>query len=80
MAKRTRKHRKGILGLGLDSDGQTRITKGDNFMLYGGSKETHERMQETAVKFEEALDKQGKVVDELSPEEFTDIMEKARGK
>ncbi len=40
-----------ILGVGLDNeDGHTRLTRGDNFTLYGGSEETHGRMQETAVK------------------------------
>ena len=37
----------GFLGVGLDNeDGHTRLTRGDNFVLYGGSDETHGRMQE----------------------------------
>jgi hypothetical protein len=39
-----------LLGLGLDGDdGHTRLTRGKNFVLYGGSDETHTSMQETAL-------------------------------
>src|SRR4051794_35199273 len=37
-----------LLGLGLDGDGQVRITRGENFLLLGGSQTTHEEMQDTA--------------------------------
>lgn len=67
-----------ILGLGLDNkDGHTRITKGDNFYLVGGSEETHEKMTETAVKVNEKLDSKGKALEEISKEEFTDILREA---
>lgn len=67
-----------ILGLGLDNkDGHTRITKGDNFYLVGGSEETHEKMAETAVKVNEKLDAKGKALEEISKEEFTDILREA---
>ena len=42
-----------MLGIGLDSDGHKRITKGENFALVGGTKETHEVMTETAMKINE---------------------------
>jgi len=54
------KKKAAMLGLGFDADdGQTRITKGDNFLLYGGSQDTHAVMQETAVKINERLDQRG---------------------
>lgn len=66
--------KKMLLGLGLDSkDGHARITKGKNFYLYGGSKETHGVMQEKAVKFNKHLDKRGKTLDSITKEEFYDI-------
>ena len=66
--------KKVILGLGLDSkDGHVRVTKGKNFRLYGGSEETHEMMQEKAIKFNEQLDKRRKTLDEIDREEFHDI-------
>lgn len=63
-----------LLGLGLDcKDGHVRITKGKNFRLYGGSRKTHDQMQEKAIKFNEHLDKRGKNLKEISTEEFYDI-------
>ena len=62
-----------MLGLGLDSDGDKRVTKGPNFALYGGSKETHEAMTEKAVKINEKLTARGKRLEEVSREEFDDI-------
>ena len=68
-----------LLGVGLDSkDGHLRITRGPNFQLVGGSSETHEVMQETAVKFNEELTKRGKQLAEIEPHEFVDILHKLR--
>ena len=70
-----------LLGIGFDNnDGHKRVTRGDNFCLVGGSEETHEKMTETAVKFNEKLSKRGKRMDELSPEEFRDMIREASGK
>ena len=67
-----------LFGMGFDNrDEHKRITKGDNFCLVGGSEETHERMTETAIRFNEKLAKRGKSLEELSPEEFRDIIQDA---
>ena len=69
-----RNYRKIILGLGFDSkDGHLRITKGDNFRLFGGSEDTHEMMQEKAIKFNEQLDKRHKSLEDINENEFRDI-------
>jgi hypothetical protein len=68
----------GFLGIGLDSDGHRRVTEADHFLVVGGTAETHERMQETVVKFEEALDKTGKRLRDVSPEEAADLLREAR--
>jgi hypothetical protein len=66
-----------LLGLGLDcDDGHTRITKGKNFRIYGGSRETHEKMQEKAIKFNEHLKKRGKTLEEISNKELREIADK----
>jgi len=71
------KYRKMLLGLGFDAkDGHTRITKGNNFYLFGGSKNTHGHMQEIAMKFNEQLKKKKKTLDEISEKEFIDIARK----
>jgi hypothetical protein len=62
-----------ILGVGLDSDGHKRVTKGDNFALVGGSKDTHEQMTEKAIKINEKLKARGKQLGQVSREEFDDI-------
>jgi hypothetical protein len=68
-----------LLGLGLDGkDGHVRLTAGPNFRLVGGSQDTHAAMQETAVKFNEELDRRGKHLEEIEPREFEDIVEKVK--
>ena len=62
-----------MLGVGLDSDGHKRITKGTNFALVGGSKDTHEQMTEKAIKINEKLKSRGKALEEVTPAEFDDI-------
>ena len=62
-----------MLGLGLDSDGHKRLTTGPNFVLAGGSQETHEVMTEKAIKINEKLTARGKRLDDVSHEEFDDI-------
>jgi len=62
-----------LLGLGLDGDEHTRITKGKNFQMMGGSRNTHDFMVEKAIKFNEELDKRKKPLEEVSKEEFHDI-------
>jgi hypothetical protein len=62
-----------LLGVGLDSDGHKRITKGPNFALVGGTQETHEAMTEKAIKINEKLARRGKQLHEVSSEEFDDI-------
>ena len=63
-----------LLGVGLDNDdGHTRITRGKNFFLCGGSQDTHAVMQETAIKINEHLDTRGKRLEDVSVGELKDI-------
>ena len=63
-----------LLGLAFDNDdGQTRLTRGKNFLLVGGSQDSHAVMQETAVKINECLDKRGKRLEDASIDEIRDI-------
>ena len=80
--KRKRKTRVGgILGIGLDNeDGQKRITRTEEMVLVGGSRETHERMQETAIRFSEALEKTGKTLPEVSVRKAVDLLREAHEK
>jgi len=69
--------RKLLLGFGFDAkDGHLRITRGKNFRLFGGSKTTHQMMQEKAVKFNEQLQNRGKTLEEINRKEFNEIAHK----
>ncbi|MGW8258110.1 MAG: hypothetical protein ACWGMZ_11535 [Thermoguttaceae bacterium] len=63
-----------LLGLAFDNhDGQTRITRGENFLLWGGTPGSHALMRETVVKINEQLGKRGKRLEDLSIDELRDI-------
>lgn len=66
-----------LLGLGLDSDGQKRITQAENFSIVGGTEQTHDFMTETASKTFETLKRKGKQLEETSPQELSDIIRKS---
>ena len=71
----SQKPQAGLLGLAIDAkDDQKRITRGPNFLLAGGSQETHGLMQETAIKINEHLDRKGKQLADVSANELRDIV------
>jgi hypothetical protein len=73
-----KKRQSALLGLGLDNnDGHTRLTRGKNFVLYGGSHETHSEMQETVIKVNERLAKRGKRLEDISTKELGEIFGEA---
>jgi hypothetical protein len=68
----------GLLGVGLDNaDGHKRVTHSEEFLLVGGSKETHESMQDIAMRFSDSLKKKGKRLPETPVEEVIDLLHKA---
>lgn len=75
--KRNYEVKKLLVGLGFDrDDNHKRITVGDSFRLYGGSKTTHETMREKAIKFDEQLKRYRKTLDEISVKEVYEIAHK----
>ena len=64
-----------MLGVGLDTDGHKRLTQGENFVLAGGTKDTHEQMTEKVVKINEKLNERGKCLNTVEKNEFRDIAE-----
>jgi hypothetical protein len=73
--KKTASQVVGFLGVGLDNkDGHQRVTRSEEFLLIGGSADTHERMQSTAIRFGEALRSRGKTLRDASPEEAVDLL------
>jgi hypothetical protein len=68
----------GFVGIGLDNeDGHQRITRSENFLLLGGSSETHEHMQDTVIYFNESLEKRGKRLADTEAKEALDLLREA---
>ncbi len=68
----------GFLGVGFDNDDEhKRLTRSEHFIIVGGSAETHERLQDTAIRFDANLKKKGKTLHETEPEEALDILRNA---
>ncbi len=64
-----------LLGVGLDNeDGHKRVTKGEQFILVGGSEETHGRMTETTLKTFEELKRRDKHLATVDPRELAEIV------
>lgn len=66
-----------LLGVGLDSDGHTRATSGDDFVLLGGTDETHGRMQEHVERFQKTLGKMGTDLQRASREQMREAAEES---
>lgn len=62
-----------MLGVGLDTDGHKRLTTGPNFVLAGGTEQTHEEMTEKVIKINEKLKARGKQLETVTRAEFDDI-------
>jgi len=80
MAKHKKKDEQvvGFLGVGLNgSDGHKRVTRNGPFLLVGGTEETHERLQDISIRFNDSLQKRGKTLPELPVEEVIDILHEA---
>ena len=68
----------GLLGVGLDNqDGHKRITRGEQFVLVGGSEETHGRLTETTLKTFEELKRRDKRIETVDPRELAEIVHKS---
>jgi hypothetical protein len=69
----------GFVGVGLDNkDGHQRLTQSEHFFLVGGSAETHEHMQDVAIRFAEALARSGKRLQDTPIQETLDMLNEAR--
>jgi hypothetical protein len=73
------RHVAGLLGLAFDgTDGHKRITRGKNFLLAGGSEQTHSFMRETILKVNERLDERGQRLADVSVEELRDLLDEVQ--
>jgi hypothetical protein len=76
--KRKTEETLGLIGVGLDNqDGHKRVTQGEEFLLVGGSEETHERMQDVAIQVVESLKNKGKRLQDAEIQEVIDLVQRA---
>jgi hypothetical protein len=69
----------GLLGLAFDNtDGHKRITRGKDFLLAGGSEETHVLMRNTIIKVTEQLDERGLKLADVSIDELREFFDDAQ--
>ncbi len=70
-----------LVGVGFDGgeEDETRLSRGKNFVLLGGSAETHAQMQETALKVNERLDLMGKRLEDVTVHELRDLFDELTG-
>ena len=66
-----------LMGVGLDSDGHARVTRGEDYVLLGGSEKTHGRMQEEVERFRETLHKMGTDLQRATGDEMAEAAEES---
>lgn len=69
----------GLLGLAFDAaDGHKRITRGKDFLLAGGSEETHGLMRSTIIKVTERLDERGLNLADITVDDLRELLDEAQ--
>lgn len=70
------RRRKGLLvGVRVDKgDGHTRVSRGDDFLAVGGTKEAHEHLREAVAEISDEVKRRGRTVEEVRREEFREIL------
>lgn len=66
-----------IIGICLDNDdGHKRITQAEQFLVMGGSHESHQVLTQACLKVFENLKQTGQRLESLEPDELIDIINK----
>jgi hypothetical protein len=72
--------RKGVIvGVRVDRkpDGHTRVSRGDDFVALGGSKEGHEHLRDTVAYISDEAKRRGRPAADMGREEFREVVERA---
>lgn len=71
--------KKGLLvGVRTDKgDGHTRVSRGEDFMAVGGTKDAHEHLRETVAEISQEAKRRGRDLGEVRKEEFREIVARA---
>jgi phosphopantothenate synthetase len=64
-----------LLGVGFDAeDGHVRISRGEKYDVLMGSEESHEYIRKLIQDIEKAIEERGLSLDDITPEEFTELV------
>jgi hypothetical protein len=64
-----------LLGVGFDAeDRHVRISRGEKYDVLMGSEESHEYIRKLIQDIEKAIEERGLSLDDLTPEEFTELV------
>lgn len=79
-ARKTKiRRKKGLLvGVRVDKgDGHTRVSRGEDFVAVGGTKEGHEHLRETVAEISDEVKRRGRSLVEVRREELRELVERA---
>jgi hypothetical protein len=75
---RVRRRRGILVGVRFDrEEGHSRVSRGDDFVALGGTKEGHEHLRETVAEISDEVKRRGRTVAEVRREEFREILARA---
>ena len=67
-----------LLGVRVDGgDGHRRVSRGEDFVAVGGTREGHEHLRETVAEISDEVKRRGRTVGEVRKDEFREILERA---
>lgn len=80
-ADETPKEKQSILvGVGFDGeDGHTRVTRVESSLVLGGSQSTHAELSDNVLSFQDVLSRYGRRLEDLSPQEYYQIVNEIGG-
>jgi hypothetical protein len=73
------RRKKGLLvGVRIDrGDGHTRVSRGEDFLALGGTKEGHAHLREAVAEISDEVKRRGRSIAEVRREEFREILARA---
>ena len=74
---KVRKKRGLLVGVRTGGDGHTRVSRGEDFVAVGGTKDGHEHLRETVAEIKREVDRRGRRLAEVRREEFREIVSRA---
>jgi len=61
-------------------DGHTRVSRGDDFVAVGGTREGHEHLRETVAEISDEVKRRGQAMADVRREELREILDKVQAR